>query len=209
MFFQCFHRIEGLLFDLKIEFSADSGSSHDPEGIFIKAFVGISDRSDDPIFKVLFTVMIVDDLSADRRSGECVDREITALEIPFQGWNEGNGGGSSSILVFPFASERGHLVVLSLKDDGDGPMGDSRRNDGSKESDDIVGACIGGEVQIRVPQTQEKVTNRTADDEKRKAAVVKDRCKAFDSARYRKGSHIMTVLAHEDEVNGSSRLSFS
>ena len=136
-----------MFFDRKAQLRGKAPSSEHPQRILPKPPFGVSYASDDSAFEVGFAIKAVGNASVQVH-GHRVNGKITAGEIFGQIWHKYHTVRVSPVVIRAVSAESRDFEALAAKQNGDGPVFDSRRDAARKERHDFLGQGRGRNVPV-------------------------------------------------------------
>ena len=159
-----------MFFDRKAQLRGKAPSSEHPQRILPKPPFGVSYASDDSAFEVGFAIKAVGNTSVQVH-GHRVNGKITAGEIFGQIWHKYHTVRVSPVVIRAVSAESRDLEALAAKQNGDGPVFDSRRDTARKERHDFLGQGRGRNVPVVDRPSEKRVAHAPAHKAGRKARV--------------------------------------
>ncbi len=125
---------------------------------------GIADGPQDALSQVPPSLVRVGHAVGQQVIGDGVDREVPPGKVVDDRRAERHGVGPPPVAVVRFRAEGRHLEGRSLKVDRHGAVPDAGRDHAAEQGHDLLGARVGGDVEVGVVPAQEDVADGAADE---------------------------------------------
>ncbi len=161
--------------DLEVQLCGEPGGPHHAQGIVRERLLGRTRRPQDTSREILQSAVGVDELLRRQRHGHRVDREVAADQVLLDGVAVRHLRLARGAVV-GLGPVGGDLDLVAALVCADRAEGDAHLPDGVRPGPDdlqyVLGAGVGGEVQVVAEPAEQRVADRSTDQGEREARLL-------------------------------------